>query len=57
MLWGIFLIPYRLMRSHRRNSHRQALKHRETLALLTEIEHRQEHAEADQANAGEGVMT
>ena len=57
VLWGIFVIPYRLMRRHQRNSHRQALQHRETLALLTEIEHRQEHAEADQPNAGVGVTT
>ena len=41
LLFGLLLVPYRLMRRHQRNKHRQDLQHRETLALMTEIANRE----------------
>jgi hypothetical protein len=35
-----FLVPYRLVRRWMRSQKRQRLQHRETLALLTAIEHK-----------------
>jgi hypothetical protein len=41
VFFGLLLVPYRIMRRNQRTRKRQALQHRETLALLTEIERRE----------------
>lgn len=51
LIFGLFLVPYRLLRRSQRKSRRQALQHRETLALLTEIERRESTPGTDLENA------
>lgn len=41
-MFGLLVVPYRIIRRGQRKRERQALQHRETLALMTEIARREE---------------
>jgi hypothetical protein len=40
ILWGIFLVPWRLLRRHERNEKRRMLQHRETLEAMQKAQQR-----------------
>jgi len=40
LIWGIFLVPWRLLRRHERNEKRRMLQHRETLEAMQKAQQR-----------------